>query len=375
MESRYDVIISGAGPSGSLLGVLLSQKNIDTLIIDKKNFPRYKICAGGLQERALDLIPFDIKNTIQKSLDSILFSFRGRDGFTRKYSSTIIHTVDRSEFDHFLAAKAVENGCTARFGEEVIDFESSDRSVTVMTGNGKYSSKILVGADGVRGLVHRRITGKAAILKILGYELEKKSGPDEDRHIKEHIGLDFGGTPKGYLWAFPRRDVISYGIGGPVGTARSMRKYFGQYLGKDVFGNNGAGPKIMAQCIPIRKENTPLCRERILLIGDAACLGDGFTGEGLYNAFRSSHAALDSIVSALKRFEFSFKDYRESVNNSIYRDIKNSLTFSRIFFTYPLFFYKLLKTNDRFFKLCCEVIRGSKKYTDISGRLNLFAGK
>ena len=375
MGSRYDVIISGAGPSGSLLGFLLSQNNIDTLIIDKKNFPRHKICAGGLQDRTIDLIPFNIKNTIQKSLDSILFSFRGRDSFARKYSSTIIHTVDRREFDHFLVVRAVENGCIVRFGEKVIDFESNNRGVTVRTGNGKYSSKILVGADGIRGLVHRRIIGRAAILKILGYELEKKSGPDEDRQIKEHIGLDFGGTPKGYLWAFPREDVISYGIGGPVGTARLMRKYFGQYLGKDVFGNNGTGQKIMAQCIPIRTENTPLCRERILLIGDAACLGDGFTGEGLYNAFRSSHAALESIVSALKRSEFSFKDYRESVNNSIYRDIKNSLTFSRIFFTYPLFFYKLLKTNDRIFKLCCEVIRGSKKYTDISGRLDLFAGK
>ncbi|MCK5567979.1 MAG: NAD(P)/FAD-dependent oxidoreductase, partial [Actinomycetia bacterium] len=334
--------------------------------------PRYKTCAGGLQDRTIDLIPFDIKNTIQKSLDSILFSFRGHDSFTRKYSSTIIHTVDRREFDHFLAARAIENGCIVRFGEEVIDFESNNGGVTVRTGNGKYSSKILVGADGIRGLVHRRIIGRAAILKILGYELEKKSGPDEDREKKEHIGLDFGGSPKGYLWTFPRKDVISYGIGGPVGTARLMRKYFGQCLKKDVFGNNWTGQKIMAQCIPIRTENTPLCRERILLIGDAACLGDGFTGEGLYNAFRSSHAALEGIVSALKRSEFSFKDYRESVKNSIYPDIKGSLTFSRIFFTYPLFFYKLLKTNDRFFKLCCKVLKGSKNYSDISGRLNLF---
>ena len=373
MESRYDVIISGAGPSGSLLGFLLSQNNIDTLMIDKKNFPRYKICAGGLQDRALDLIPFDIKNTIQKSLDSILFSLRGRDSFARKYSSPIIHTVDRKEFDHFLAAKAVESGCIARFGEEVIDFENNGRDITVKTGNGKYSSKILVGADGIRGLVHQRITGKTAILKILGYELEKKSGPDDDRQIKEHIGLDFGGTRRGYLWAFPKKDIISYGIGGPVDTARSMRKYFRQYLGKDVFGNNGTGPKIMAQCIPIRTENTPLCGERVLLIGDAACLGDGFTGEGLYNAFRSSHTALESIISALKRSEFSFKDYRESITCSIYRDIKISLTFSRIFFTYPLFFYKLLKTNDRFFKLCCEVLKGSKKYSYISGRLDLFS--
>ncbi|MCD4669580.1 MAG: hypothetical protein K8S14_03965 [Actinomycetia bacterium] len=47
MESKYDTIISGAGPSGS--------------------FPRHKICAGGLQHRALALIPFDVGKVLQKS--------------------------------------------------------------------------------------------------------------------------------------------------------------------------------------------------------------------------------------------------------------------------------------------------------------------
>jgi len=372
MESRYDVIISGAGPAGSLLGFLLSQNNIRTLIIDKKNFPRYKICAGGLQDRSLELIPFDIDSTIHRSFESIMFSLKGRDSFSKEYGSPIIHTVDRGEFDHFLADKAVKNGCCIKLGEEVIDFESSNNSVTVKTEKHKYNAKILVGADGIRGLVHRRIIGKASILKILGYELEKKCRPEEDREIMKHIVLDFGGTKRGYLWAFPKKDSISYGIGGPVDTAGHMKKYFKQYLGKDIIGNNGNGPQVMAQCIPIRKEETPLCRERVLLIGDAACLGDAFTGEGLYNSFRSSHHASKSIIAALKRSEYSFKDYREAVIEDIYRDIKISLTFSRIFFTYPLFFYKLLKTNDKFFRLCCEVIRGSKKYSDISGRLNLF---
>jgi len=372
MEPRYDVIISGAGPSGSLLGFLLSQNNIKTLIIDKKIFPRYKICAGGLQDRLLELIPFDINDIIHKSFKSILFSLKGRDNFSKEYRRPLIHTVDRGEFDHFLADRAMENGCNIKFGEEVIDFENNNGGITIKTGGGKYSAKILIGADGIRGLVHRRVIGKARILRILGYEFEKKSGPGEDKEISKHISLDFGGTRRGYLWTFPKKNSISYGIGGPVDTAGPMKKYFGQYLGKDVFGNNRDKPQILAQCIPIRKEDTPLCRERVLLIGDAACLGDAFTGEGLYNSFRSSHQALKSIMAALKRSEYSFKDYREAIIEDIYRDIKISLTFSRIFFTYPLFFYKLLKTNDKFFRLCCEVLRGSKKYSDISGRLNLF---
>ena len=169
MESRYDVIISGAGPSGSLLGFLLTRNNVKTMIIDKKNFPRYKICAGGLQDRILELIPYDISSTIHNSFESILFSLKGRDNFSRIYGRPIIHTVDRTEFDYFLADKAANNGTSINFGEEIIDFESNNSGITVKTNKRKYNTKVLVGADGIRGLVHRRIIGNAGILRILGY--------------------------------------------------------------------------------------------------------------------------------------------------------------------------------------------------------------
>jgi flavin-dependent dehydrogenase len=100
-------------------------------------------------------------------------------------------------------------------------------------------------------------------------------------------------------------------------------------------------------------------------------LGYLLSGEGLFNAFRSSHLALGSIKKALASPDYSFNDYAEAVQQEIYSDIKLSLIFSRIFFAYPMFFYKLLKSNDKFFKLCCQVLRGDKKYSHISGKLDL----
>lgn len=369
MESRYDVIISGAGPSGSLLGYLLSSKGINTLIIEKQSFPRYKICAGGLQHRSLDLIPFDIGKVIQKSLHGIYFSYRGRDIFTKKYNLPIIHTVDRREFDSFLAEKAQENGCTLRFDETITGYDLEEEGVRVNTDKGLYLGKILAGADGIRGIVHRKLTSGSKILKILGYELEKQAGGAEIEKYDDAIGLDFGGTQKGYVWAFPKKNMISYGIGGPFSNAAAMKNYFKAYMN----GNKkDCMAELKAQSIPVRTENTPICSHRILAVGDAACLGDGFSGEGIYNALKSSRIAVESIENALKSSSFSFEDFHQKIVAEIYEDIRISLTFSRIFFSYPMFFYKLLKTNDKFFNLCCQVLRGKKKYNDISGRLNLF---
>ena len=79
MSEIYDVVISGCGPSGSLLGNLLSQNNIRTLIIEKENFPRKKICAGGIQHRTLSLIPFKITDVIEKVIYGVYFSLQNSD--------------------------------------------------------------------------------------------------------------------------------------------------------------------------------------------------------------------------------------------------------------------------------------------------------
>jgi len=369
MDSRYDVIISGAGPSGSLLGYLLAGRGINTLILEKQEFPRHKICAGGLQHRSLALIPFDISKVVHKSLHGILFSYRKRDVFSRKYMLPILHTVQRSEFDAFLAKKALDKGCSINFGETVTGYAPGKDIIRVDTAQRSYEARVLAGADGIRGAVHRLLTSGSSIMRILGYETERTSGPEEEKKYYDAAGLDFGGIKNGYVWAFPRKKIISYGIGAPFSTARAMKSYFHAYMnGK----SNENMTDIKAQSIPVRTEDTPVCSYRVLAVGDAACLGDGFTGEGIYNSLKSSHMAAESIDNALRTSRFDFPDYRQRIWEDIYEDIKISLRFSKVFFSFPIFFYKLFRTDERFFRLCCRVLRGEKKYRDISGRLNLF---
>lgn len=368
MEPRYDVIISGAGPSGSLLGYLLSAKGINTLIIEKQKFPRKKICAGGLQHRILALIPFDISGVIQKSIHGILFTYKGGDGFLWKHDHPIIHTTDRKEFDSFMVKKAQDSGCAVKFGERVTGYENEKEGVRVDTDRGAYRAKVIAGADGMRGAVHRTLTSGSNIFKILGYEAERKPDTAEKEKYDDAVGLDFGGTKKGYAWAFPKKMVISYGIGGPFSAASQMKRYFSTFLNNE--GN--AIPGLLAQCIPVRSEDTPVCGHRVVALGDAAGLGDGFTGEGIYNAVKSSHIAAESIERALKGSGYDFIDYRENIDRDIYNDIRMSLGFSRVFFSYPLFFYKLLRANERFFDICCQVMRGKREYSDITKKLKSF---
>jgi len=47
----YDVCIIGAGPGGSTCAYYLAQKGFQPLILEKKEFPRDKICGDAFTQR------------------------------------------------------------------------------------------------------------------------------------------------------------------------------------------------------------------------------------------------------------------------------------------------------------------------------------
>ena len=68
----YDVIVVGAGPSGSTVAKFLSEKGVKVLLIDKDKFPRDKPCGGGLCEHITE---FDyIRERIEKNPSDFLES-------------------------------------------------------------------------------------------------------------------------------------------------------------------------------------------------------------------------------------------------------------------------------------------------------------
>ncbi len=374
MNNNFDVIISGCGPAGSILGYLLAQNNISTLILEKEIFPRKKLCAGGIQHRTLKLIPFDVSEVIEKTIYGIYFSLANKDIIHRKSDGPIIYTVERAVFDDLLANKADIAGCRIQYGEGLTDYEVFNDRVEVHTAKSSYRAKILAGADGIRGLVHKKITGSNKFNKIIGYETEIEYGDDgfmvTDRtgnvfDFNDSVRLDFNGVKKGYGWVFPKKNRMSCGVGAPAANAPKAKKYFKLFLSEFCSGSL----KIMAHGIPVRKKDTPFCGHRVLAVGDAACFGDGFTGEGLYNALKSSIIASDCIKNSLEKSDFTFSDYFKLIESDISRDIKISLMLTKVFYNSVFLFYNLLKKNDNYFNACCRILRGERTYKEIVERL------
>src|SRR3712207_9479286 len=52
MTERYDLLVVGAGPGGSSTAHYASRAGLDTLLIDRQEFPRDKACGDGLMPHA-----------------------------------------------------------------------------------------------------------------------------------------------------------------------------------------------------------------------------------------------------------------------------------------------------------------------------------
>jgi flavin-dependent dehydrogenase len=144
---KTDVVIIGAGPSGSSAAALLRQKGYAVTIIEKQYFPRFSIGESLLPQCMVFLEEAGLLDTVREHVESRGFQFkngaaflcgqkRSHYNFTEKFTDGPGTTwqVRRADFDHLLAQQAQQYGADVRFGHEVIavDIASEQPILTVL---------------------------------------------------------------------------------------------------------------------------------------------------------------------------------------------------------------------------------------------------
>jgi len=303
MLNIKDVIICGAGPAGSSLAYFLSRKGLDVLLLDKAEFPRVKPCAGAFQVSLNNFFPFSLESIAEDKATGFYFAKNGRR-FSIEVGNPIAYTVNRKKFDDFLLRKAIASG--AEFLEKCRVMKI--RGETVYSTSGKFRGRIIVGADGVNGLLRRY--GKYRKFK----GMMKTISADIPISFEKKLGFDFSYTKGGYAWLFPKGSVTHVGFGNRPGAFKN-----GEIILNKILEDYGfpEPENIYRWTYPLFSSPELLVWRNTLLIGDAASLVNPATGGGIYNAVQSAHLASKAIDSNLREGK-PLKVYQDMIEKSMY---------------------------------------------------------
>lgn len=194
---KTEVLVIGAGPSGSVAaGILRQNADRQVLILERSTFPRFSIGesllpqsmayleeAGMLQ--AVVEHGFQYKNGAAFAWGEHASAFDFRKKFSAGWGTT--YQVDRASFDQILANQAAKQGADLRFQQEVtsITYNEASKTNTVNVTNHVDGSQYTVEADFVLDA-----SGFARVLPRL-LDLETPSGfPTRQAiftHVDDHI--------------------------------------------------------------------------------------------------------------------------------------------------------------------------------------------
>jgi geranylgeranyl reductase family protein len=361
----YDVIIIGGGPSGASAGRRAGKLGLNTLLLEKEEFPRYKPCGGGLSKHAISYLDFELpQDIIECEITGIRVSFKGQTVETHK-DHCFSTMVSRDVFDNFLLEKAKETGAEVHTGEKVFQCKETPEFVEVTTEKGTYQARFAVIAEGAQGLL------KTCVRPV---DSDKECGicvvteiPASEEEIEKRIGktvdMLFGVAGGGYGWVFSHRTYYSVGIGGLIKDLPHPKETMLEFLKYNGFTGEY---KLKGHKIPIGGLKRKITGSRVLLSGDAAGFVDAFLGEGLAYAISSGQFAAE-VIAEICQCAGKTKDlnkYESLCQVEFGTHLKYSLIFSRIMHRCPDRTFKTFTSSEKMIDKYLEVVDFRINYKD-----------
>lgn len=325
MDTQFDVVIIGAGPSGSVSASLLKQKGLNVCVLEKQHFPRFVIgesllphCmeileAAGLVDAVNAEPSFQFKNGAAFTWGNRYTYFDFTDKFTTGPGTTF--QVRRGIFDKILIDETAKKGVEVRFGHEVtaLDNQGETAVLQVQTEQGEnyqLTARFVLDASGYGRVLPRLLDLETpshlpARLAHFTHIDDNISDPDFDRNKilitthPEHRNV--------WLWLIPFADNrCSIGVVGLpdvlAGESETVLKKFALEcpMLKHILANANWQNEFPFRHIQGYSANVKaLYGKHFALLGNAAEFLDPVFSSGVTIALHSAQLAADLVARQL----------------------------------------------------------------------------
>lgn len=304
MNERCDILIVGGGPAGSTCARQLVAAGLDVMVLDRKDFPRDKVCAGWvtpavMEELRLDPQDYRAGGRTLAPILGFITGMIGEEPVETRYDAPVSYGIRRCEFDAYLLEKS-----GARIAPAA-PLKSLERSAAGWLANGRIYAHMVVGAGGhfcpVARLINEEPDHGETLVAAQEIEFEL------DDHLaagcvvrSDTPELYFCPDLKGYGWVFRKGNFLNIGLG-REDKAR-LAEHVELFL--DWLKLRGRVPMDIPNRLHghayLLYHHAPreLVANRVLLIGDAAGLAYAQSGEGIRPAVESALIAAETLIEA-----------------------------------------------------------------------------
>lgn len=338
MKNKYDVIVVGAGPAGSITAKTCAIGGLDVLLIEKRQEIGDPVrCAEGVSKEGLRRhIKPESRWIAAEVKGSKIVSPDGTEINLSEASSArdVGYVLERKVFDRALAQQAAMAGAEVMVKTRATGLLRNNGRVAginamYMGENFEIKADIVIGADGIESKVGRW-GGIDTALKPMDIDVCAQflvSNIDAGEYSKFFLGQKY--TPGGYVWIFPKgKNTANVGLGllgsnsGKLRPISLLQKFIENCLPQTKIIEIVIGGVPVSG--PIRKTVT----DGLMLVGDAARQSDPLTGGGIVNAMDAGQIAGEVCIKAHKMGDFSIKTLKEYENKwraTIGKELSKSL--------------------------------------------------
>jgi geranylgeranyl reductase len=279
-------LVIGGGPGGLACATQLAQNGLKVVLVDRKATLGPKVCAGGITWGGLLK---HVPSTLVERGFPEQHIITPRQQVVVSEKNPIIATVNRERLGQWMAEQASEAGVTILPQTRALSFEKNQATLEDKDGR-RITVRFdhLVGADGSNSLV-RRFLGLPASAMGIGLNCMLPG-----RHPRMEWHLHSGRFGSGYGWVFPHAEVVSVGAYSDISnlSAPILKQRLLHWASFQGFKLDPA--TIRAGLVNFDYRGVRF--DRTWLVGDAAGLASGLTGEGIYPALVSGQAVAHLIL-------------------------------------------------------------------------------